>query len=71
MYAELNSTCAEVISIRKRDGRIYFCNLGIDLICHAGVEKSDKKRYDISRGQAAPGWVEICALELLQGGIRL
>ncbi len=29
----------------------------IDLICHAGVEKSDKKRYDISRDQAAPVWV--------------
>jgi len=28
MYAELNSTCAEVISIKETKGRIYFCNLG-------------------------------------------
>ena len=28
IYAELNSTCAEVTSIRKQDSRIYFCNLG-------------------------------------------
>ena len=29
IYAELNSTCAEVTSIRKQDSRIYFCNLGM------------------------------------------
>ena len=31
MYAELNSTCAEVISIKETKGRIYFCNLGVTI----------------------------------------
>ena len=31
MYAELNSTCAEVISIKETKGRIYFRNLGVTI----------------------------------------
>lgn len=33
IYAELNSTCAEVTSIRKKDSRVYFCNLGVYKKC--------------------------------------
>ena len=46
IYAELNSTCAEVTSIRKQDSRIYFCNLGPINGSHVKVDKLKYRYYN-------------------------
>ena len=58
IYAELNSTCAEVTSIRKQDSRIYFCNLGEEIIYENPLENSLQAwYYDYTKKAPTPKWM--------------